>query len=247
MPVPAEPDLPAKPRLRVIDRDQFVLRAMDIEQFIPEDHPARALWEFVGRLNLSRFHEPIKAVEGHPGKPGNDPRLMITLWLYAYSRGIGSAREVERQCEYEPGFQWLCALNPVNHHSLSDFRVDYDEALTELFTQVLGVLSAEGLITLERVAHDGTRIRASASSNTFRTEKTLQAHLDQARQQVEAMGDPAQPPANARKASAQRRAKQEREQKLTAALEQLEQVRQDRRNDNRSEARASQTDPEARI
>jgi transposase len=220
---------------------------MDIEEFIGEDHPARALWEFVGRLDLTKFYEPLKAVEGRAGQPCNDPRLMIALWLYAYSRGIGSAREVARQCEYEPGFQWLCALDPVNHHSLSDFRVDFQEALTELFTQVLGVLSAEGLITLERVAHDGTRIRACASANTFRSEKTLREHLELARQQVKEMGDPTQPPPSPRKAGAQKRAKQEREQKLSAALEQLEQVRQERRNDNRHEARASETDPEARV
>ena len=221
---------------------------MDIEQFIAQDHSARALWEFVGRLDLSKFYESIKALERRPGQPSNDPQLMIALWLYAYSRGIGSAREIERQCEYEPGFQWLCALKPINHHSLSDFRVDYDQALTELFTQVLGVLSAEGLITLERVMHDGTRIRASASGNTFRTEKTLREHLEQAREQIRPMGDPKQEPANLRKAAAaaQRRARQEREQKLEAALEQLEQVRQDRRY-NRNEARASETDPEARV
>jgi transposase len=228
MPNPANPSSSAPPRLRVVDRDQFVLRAMDIEQFIAQDHPARALWEFVGRLDLSKFCESMKAVEGHPGQPGNDPQLMIALWLYAYSRGIGSAREIERQCEYEPGFQWLCALKPINHHSLSDFRVDYDKPLTELFTQVLGVLSAEGLITLERVTHDGTRIRAAASGNTFRSEKTLREHLEQARQQVRAMGDPSQPPANDRKAAAQRRARQEREQRLESALEQLQQLRQDR-------------------
>ena len=235
-----------RPRLRSVDRDQFVLRAMDIEQFIPDDHAARALWEFTGRLDLAKFYEPMKAVEGHPGQPGNNPQLLIALWLYAYSRGIGSAREIERQCEYEPGFQWLCALKPINHHSLSDFRVEYDEALTELFTQVLGVLSAEGLITLERMMHDGTRIRASASGNTFRTEKTLREHLDQARAQVRAMGDPKQDAGNARKAAAQRRAKQERESKLEAALQQLEQVRQERGR-NRNEARASETDPEARV
>lgn len=138
-------------------------------------------------------------------------------------------------------------MHPVNHHSLSDFRVDYDQPLTELFTQVLGVLSAEGLITLERVMHDGTRIRASASGNTFRSEKTLREHLEQAREQVRAMGDPTQEPGNARKTAAQRRAKQERENRLQSALEQLEQIRQDRRCENRHEARASETDPEARV
>jgi transposase len=144
MPDGVESSISTKPRLRVVNRAQFVLRAMDIEEFIAEDHPARALWEFLGRLDLTGFYEPLKAVEGGAGQPSNDPWLMIALWLYAYSRGIGSAREVSRQCEYEPGFQWLCALDPINHHSLSDFRVDFHEALTELFPQVLGVLSAEG-------------------------------------------------------------------------------------------------------
>jgi len=88
--------------------------------------------------------------------------------------------------------------------------------------------------------HDGTRIRASASGNTFRTEKTLREHLDQAREQVRAMGDPRQDAGNARKAAAQRRAKQERESKLEVALQQLEQVRQERGR-NRNQARASET------
>jgi hypothetical protein len=90
------------------------------------------------------------------------------------------------------------------------------------------------------------RIRVSASGNTFRAEKTLREHLEQARQQVRAMGDPKQEAANARKDVARRRAKQEREQKLEAALEQLEQIRQYRRY-NRKEARVSETDPEARV
>src|ERR1700687_833011 len=163
--------------LGAIDREQLVLRPIDIEQLIPEDHPARALGELTGRLNLTGFYEGIRSVEGHAGQPSWDPRLLIAVWLYAYSRGVGSAREVSRLCEDEPGFQWLCGMETINHHSLSDFRVEHDEALRDLFTQVLGVLSAEGLITLERVTQDGTRIRACASGHMFRREETLREHL----------------------------------------------------------------------
>lgn len=42
------------------------------------------------------------------------------MWICAYSRGISSAREIERQCAYEPGLQWLTGLQPVIHHTLSD-------------------------------------------------------------------------------------------------------------------------------
>jgi transposase len=67
-------------------------------------------------------------------------------------------RELARQCDYEPGLQWLWGLRPVSYRTLSGFRSDYQVALDGLFVQVLGTLSAEGLITLERVTLDGTKI-----------------------------------------------------------------------------------------
>ena len=109
---------------------------------------------------------------------------MISLWLYAYSRGISSAREVARQCEFEPGFQWLCGLEAISHRTLSGFRSGNKAALDDLFVQVLGMLSAEGLITLERVTLDGTKIKANPGGNSFRRKEKLEAHLELAREQV---------------------------------------------------------------
>lgn len=101
-------------------------------------------------------------MEGGAGRSAWDPRLLISLWVYAYSEGVSSAREVSRLCEYDPAHQWLAGLDEINHHTLSDFRVAHKEALDDLFKKVLGLLSAEGLITLERVMHDGTKVKASA-------------------------------------------------------------------------------------
>src|SRR4030042_1289626 len=77
----------------------------------------RAIWEFVGRLDLSRYYEDIEVIEGEAGRPALDPRLMISLWIYAYSKGIGSAREVSRLCEYDPASQWLTGMEPINSHT----------------------------------------------------------------------------------------------------------------------------------
>ena len=101
----------SRPRLVAVNRRQMVMRAMDVERLIEEDHPARSIWELVGRLDLSRYYAEIAAVEGRAGRDHTDPQVLISLWLYAYSRGISSAREVARRCEYEPAFQWLCALD----------------------------------------------------------------------------------------------------------------------------------------
>jgi transposase len=218
---------------------------LDVERLIEPDHPARAIWDLVGRLKLEGFYAPIEAVEGGAGRTPWDPRLLISLWIYAYSRGISSAREIARRCKYEPAFQWLCGLGEINHHTLSDFRVDHDKSLRELFVQVLGVLSSEGLVSLERVMHDGTKIKACAGSDSFRREDRLKEHLEKARKQVEAMGDPREEEP-ARKRAARERALRERQERLEQALSELKEIRETKEA-NKEKARASQTDPEARI
>lgn len=166
-----------KPLIRHVNRQQMSWRAVDVEQLISEDHPARAIWTSVGRLDLRRFYENIESSAEKGGRPAIDPQLLISLWVYAYSRGIGSARESERRCEYDPAFQWLTGIEPVNYHTLADFRVEQGKELHQLFSDLLGVLSAEGLITLEEVMQDGTKIKAQASGKTFRREKTLREHV----------------------------------------------------------------------
>lgn len=235
------------PRLKPVDRQQLVLRAVDVEQLIEEDHPARAIWAFTGRLDWKGFYARIQAVDGVAGRAAWDPRLLSSLWIYAYSRGISSAREVARRCGYDPAFQWLTGLTEVNYHTLADFRVDYKQELDELFAQVLGLLSADGLITLERVMHDGTKIKACAGADSFRREERMRAHLAAAREQVAAMGDPRAEP-SARQRAARERARCERAERLEQALAELEKIREAKAGgETKAQARVSQTDPQARI
>jgi transposase len=179
-----------QPLIRYVNRQQMSWRAVDVEHLIGEDHPARAIWALVGRLNLSAFYRAIESSVEEGGRPAFDPQLLISLWVYAYSRGIGSAREVAWRCEYDPAFQWLTGLAEVNYHTLADFRVEKPQELDELFTQVLAALSKEGLITLEQVMQDGTKIKAQASSKSYLQEETIREHLERARRRVAEMGDP---------------------------------------------------------
>lgn len=236
---------PLRPRVKAVDRTQLSWQMLDVERLIEPDHPARAIWELVGRLKLDGFYAPIEAVEGGAGRTPWDPRLLVSLWIYAYSRGISSAREIARRCTYEPAFQWLCGLGEINYHTLSDFRVDHDASLRELFVQVLGVLSSEGLVSLERVMHDGTKIKACAGADSFRREERLKEHLEEARKQVEAMGDPREEEPT-RKRAARERALGDRQQRLEQALEEVQKVRESKRQD-KEQARASQSDPQSRI
>jgi hypothetical protein len=118
-------------------------------------------------------------------------------------------------------------------------------SLRELFVEVLGVLSAEGLVNLERVMHDGTKIKACAGADSFRREERLKEHLEAARKQVEAMGDSREEEPS-RKGAARERALRERQERLEQALEEVQKVRKTKRQD-KEQARASQSDPQSRI
>jgi transposase len=237
------------PRLKRADRAQLLLRPVDLDATLRADHEARSLWGLVERLDLRGFMKGIRAREGVPGQSTIDPAILVTLWLYATSRGIGSARELDRLCKEHDAYRWICGGVSVNYHTLADFRVEHQEALDKLFTQVLAVMMKEGLVTLSRVAQDGTRVRASAGADSFRREPKLNEFLAAARAQVEhvkELSDDAS--VTRREAAARERAARERKQRLERALQELPKVRESKASEEeKAEARASTTDPEARV
>ncbi|HEV3332434.1 MAG TPA: IS1182 family transposase [Bryobacteraceae bacterium] len=248
-PAPESAPAPRGPaKLRTVNRQQTTFGILYVEELIPADHKARAIWDLTGRLDLSGFTEALRTAQGCAGRPAWDPRLLVSLWVYAYSEGIGSAREVERVMQWERGMQWLAGLEAVHHHTLSDFRVDHRKALDELFAQLLALLETEGLVNLEQVMHDGTKIRAQAGADSFRREKTIQERLPQARQAVAQMGDPEAPaPAKDRQKAAQERAARERAARLEAAQQELQALQAAEKTEKeKAEVRVSLTEPEAR-
>src|SRR6266567_8437455 len=137
------------PRLREPQRDQIALRAVDIESLIGEDHPGRVIWSYVEELDLSELENRIKARDDRPGHPATSPRLLLALWLYATSEGVGSARALERLCESHDAYRWLAGGVSVNYHTLSDFRVAHPDLLDELLAKNVAALAAAGLIDLD--------------------------------------------------------------------------------------------------
>jgi transposase len=247
---------PGKPRLRLPVRDQVEFRWASLDQLLDEDHPARTVWAAVCSLDLADWLTEIKAVEHHVGRDSTDPRLLVALWVYATIKGIGSARELARFCGESLPYQWLCGGVTLNHHLLSDFRSQGGEKWDRLLTQIVGSLMAAELVTMDRVAQDGMRVRASAGKSSFRRRGTLEECLEEARQQVEALktaDDEQGSEATDRQAKARRRAAHERQERLKEALRQCEELQRQREESARKsgrkvvEARASTTDPEARV
>jgi transposase len=239
-----------KPRLVYANRAQVELRAVDLESLLPEDHPARAVWAFVEALDLSPLYEKVQAVEGVAGRPATDPRILMALWLYATIEGVGSARALERLTEQHDAYRWILGGVSVNHHSLSDFRVQHAEYLDKVLTHSVAVLMDQGLVTLNRVSQDGTRVRANAGAASFRRQKSLEQCLEVAEEQIRLLRQEIEehPEAtNRRQAAARQRAAEDRQQRVKAAQAQMPDVAAKKSVDQKDQARVSTTDVEARV
>jgi transposase len=248
-----EPAMSGTPRLQYPQREQIEFRACCWNDLLPVDHEARLVWAYVMGLDLSPLYARIKAVERNVGRTPIDPRILFALWLYATLRGIGSARELDRRCDRQLGevpFQWICGDVTVNYHTLADFRTAHVELLDQTLTTSVAALLHEGLASLERVAQDGMRVRASAGASSFRRQPTMVELQAEAEAQLAALkgelnADPSVP--SRRQQAARERAARERTERIQAALDQFSAAEAAKKPADKDKARVSTTDPEARV
>jgi transposase len=158
LPVQKKPEAfdPGGPRLRHPVRDQIELRAVDLDRLIGPEHPARVIWDYVQDLDLRALEQSVRAREHTPGQAPVSPQLLLALWLYATSDGIGSARALARLCESHDAYRWLCGGVSVNYHGLADFRTADPDLLDRLLTENVATLSAAGVINLDEVVQMGS-------------------------------------------------------------------------------------------
>jgi len=245
-----------KPRLLQANRQQMEMRLASLDDLLPSDHRVRIVWAMVQSYDLSAFYAPIEAVAGEPGHPAIDPALLLAVWLAATLDGVGSARALDRLCREHLAYLWLLGGVSVNYHTLADFRVGHAAALDELLTRSVAALLEAGLVDLTRTAQDGVRVRASAGASSFRRAETLEQCLEQAEQHVAhlkvagaAEDGPAPTP---RQAAARERAARQRLERVQQAVQAVAKVQaakdqqRELKRKNRP-ARASTTDPEARV
>jgi transposase len=217
------------------------------EDALPPTHAARVLWDVVGTLDLSKFLEGVKAVEGTMGRKVLSPRMKLVLWLYAIAQGIGSAREIARRVQSDDAFRWIVGDLTVGHHCLSEFRVGHGEALDALMTDILASLLHKGVLSLELVAQDGMRVRADATAPSFRRNESLLECREQAALHLKAVLAHADDPELTRAQRARREAAardfQRRVEEAITTVEELQKAR----TPTDKPARASTTDAEARV
>jgi transposase len=153
------------------DRDQQMLLPADPREWLAEDHLAWFVLDAVGEMDLSGLFATYRD-DGH-GRAAHDPEMMVALLLYAYSVGERSSRKIERRCSEDIAFRVIAANQAPDHSTIARFRARHEDALAELFGEVLVLCAKAGLVSVGTIALDGTRIRANAADRQNRTYEQL--------------------------------------------------------------------------
>lgn len=246
------------PRINTANRSQLIFDVIDYETLIPQDHNARMICRFVENLDLQVFYDEIKSRDGLAGRSAFDPKVLLSLWLYATVEGIGSARLLEKLCQRDCAYRWICGGLTINYHTLSDYRSENGDKLDKLLTDIITSLVASKVLKLNTIIVDGTKIPASASRNSFKRRQKLTELSNSIAERIKKLRDELLQNPNASNDRAELRRQQEllkMEAKLNRALKELPQIeatkearkKKQKKEARISEARISITDPEARI
>jgi len=250
----------AKPRVNSPIRNQIEFTHTCLDDLISEDHQVRNIWNYVDQMDLSVISNKIQSTLDSPGRPATDPKIMLTLWIYALIEGIGSARVIDRYSSEHLAFKWICGGVSVNYHSISDFRKNNSTEFDDLITLTIARLMERELVTLKRISQDGMRVRASAGSSSFRRKPKLKELLVIAKEQVDLLRKEIDEDPSVclnRQMAAKKRAAEERKTRIEKAIEEhkkliIEKGKTKKKHrkpftaKEKQETRASISDPDAR-
>ena len=163
------------------NRAQLRFQSLDIEKLVSQDHPVRFFWKVCEGLDLKALYDDYKITEDSEGRPANDPGVLLCLWVYAYSEGINSCRQLAEACKTRADLIWLCGDITPEYRSLAQFRINHTQALEDAFCQMVVVLDQAGLIKSKVFFQDGTKIMADVSHQSFMRKDKLEQKLEEAR------------------------------------------------------------------
>jgi len=163
------------------DRSQENLIGYSISDFAKSDAKSRYVVKIVSQLDL----QSLFARYSDQGGDAYSPDILLTLWFYAYSKGLTSSRKLEEMCRYDTRYIYLsCNLRP-DHTTLSRFRQHNLDLLVDYFVQILLIAEREGLTDFRHISIDGSKIKAACSARHSFRDDQLSRKIESIRQDIQ--------------------------------------------------------------
>jgi transposase len=162
---------PPIPNVRRPQRGEVRQHIVAIDNLVPLEHPVRSVWAIAQGLDL----QAVIAKEAMAALPPIEPALIVALWLWAASEGVGSARHLERLCTEHIACRWLCGGVDIDSQTLREFRVLHEDALERILACGLAALIEERVIDLELLSPDALKVQKLRGTSLVRRRRRLQA------------------------------------------------------------------------
>lgn len=170
-------------------QNQPLLLPPSLEELIVPHHPVRVVNEVINQINL----QPLLAAYSGGGCSSYHPLMLLKVVVYGYMNNVYSSRKLEDACKSDIRFMWLAAMNTPDHNTINTFRsVKLQEPLKAIFTQVVELLAAEGLLSIKEIYTDGTKIEANANRYSFVWGNAIKTNKEKMAKQLAAMWQYAQ-------------------------------------------------------
>jgi transposase len=169
------------------DREQELLLPPSLREWLPQDHLAWFVLDAVATMDLKAF----LAAYRHDGwgRAAHDPAMMVALLLYAYAIGERSSRRIEQRCHEDVAVRVITANHAPDHTTIARFRQRHEAALGELFGEVLTLCAEAGIVQVEVIAIDGTKVHANASQHSTRDYEQIAREILEEADRVDAEED----------------------------------------------------------
>jgi transposase len=182
-----------QPVFKPYDQGQILALPPSLDELIPKDHPVRIVNEVINQLNI----EPLLKAYHIRGSSSYHPQLLLKVVVYGYVTNIYSSRRLAAACKESVYFMWLSSMSYPDHNTINRFRgVRLKNALRNVFENVVKLLAEEGLLSIEEVNTDGTKIEANANKYTFVWKKSIQTNKEKMKKQLTEIWEYAQQIAN---------------------------------------------------
>ena len=170
------------PTFRPYNQDQLLMLPPKLEDLIAADHSVRVVNDVINRINI----EPLLKAYHIRGGSNYHPLMLLKVLVYGYVTNIYSSRKLAEACRERVSFMWLSAMNKPDHNTINRFRgVRLKHALRSVFEEVVQLLAQEGLLSIDQVYTDGTKIEANANKYTFVWKKSIQTNKQKMKTQLE--------------------------------------------------------------
>lgn len=177
------------PIFKPYNQHQIMMLPPSLDELISKDHPVRVVNDVINSINI----EPLISAYKSTGCSSYHPQMLLKVLVYGYVSNVYSSRKLETSCKENINFMWLSAMNYPDHNTINRFRgVRLKEALREIFEQVVQLLAKEGLLSIEDIYTDGTKIEANANKYTFVWKKSIQTNKEKMKKQLAEIWDYAQ-------------------------------------------------------